>query len=109
MKDRNHEPLSPEDPVFSTLFFDKVLNRLKIDLNSPESQLSVQWENIVGTQIASICRFVSLKKGVLTLCCDHPAKTSSIRINRNEIIKSIRGVFPELEIIKVNVTTVYKS
>lgn len=106
MKDYN-KPLAPEDPVSSKVFIDKILSKFKIDLDSSQSQLAAQWNIVLGS-MAQLCSFVSLKNGILTVSCPHPAKASVVRMNKNEIIKSIKGVFPELEIRQLTVKTYNK-
>lgn len=101
MTDPN-KPLAPEDPVSSKVFIDKILSKFKINLGSSQTQLVSQWNNILGP-MAQLCSFVSLKNGILTVSCSHPAKASAVRMNKNEIIKSINGVFPELEIRQITV------
>lgn len=102
MKQDDNQPLSPEDPVSSQVFMDKILKRFNIDLNSSASQLCSQW-NIVAGSMANMCSFVSLKNGNLTVACSHPARASSVRMSKNELVKSIKAVFPDLEIKKVTV------
>lgn len=101
MKDYN-KPLAPEDPVSSKVFIEKILNRFNKNLDSSENQLSSQWKTVAGP-MAELCSFVSLKDGVLTVSCPHPAKASAVRMNKTEMIKCIKGVFPDLEVKQVKV------
>lgn len=103
MKDKDHEPLCPEDSVASTYFLEKIMEKYKINLNAPENLLAVQWENILGSTFSNTCSFHSLKDGVLTVLCSHSAQAAGVRMNKNEIIKKIKSVFPELDIRKINI------
>lgn len=98
-----HECLASEDPVKSTVFMDKILKRFNIDLSSPESQVSANWALIVGSNMSSLCSFGSLKDGILTVFCTHPTHASAVRMNKNEILKNIKSIFPELKVTKLEV------
>lgn len=99
----DYEHLSPEDPVSSTVFFKDILNRLNIDLNAPEHVLSSQWAQIAGENLANISSFCGIENGVLKVKCTNSSTASLFRMNSREIIKKINSIFPELNIIKVNV------
>ena len=101
MKDKDNISLCPEDPVTSTLFFNRILERFKIDLNSPETQLASRWGDIVGSSLGSMCSFKSISNGVLTVVCSHPAHATAVRMNKTEMLKNIKSVFPQLEISKI--------
>lgn len=105
MKD-DREPLAPEDPVSSEVFIQKILKRFKKTLDSSENQLSANW-SVVLPSMSQLCSFVSLKDGVLTVSCNHPAKASAVRMNKGEIIKNIKGVFPDLDVKSV-IVRIYK-
>ena len=99
----DYKPLSPEDPVNSTFFFKDILNRLKIDLNSPEHVLSRQWADVVGANLATSSRFCSIENNVLKVKCTNSSSAALFRMNSSEVIKKVNSLFPELNIIKVNV------
>ena len=99
----DYEHLSPEDPVSSKIFFNSILERLKIDLNSPEHILSNQWAVIVGDNLAKSSSFCGIENKVLKVKCTNSSTASLFRMNSREVIKKINSIFPELNIIKVNV------
>lgn len=104
MKPKNdYEPMAPENPVNSTLFFKDILGRLKIDLNSPEHVLANQWEAIVGENLAHTSKFCSIENNVLKVKCTNACAASLFRMNSSEIIKKVNSIFPEININKINV------
>ena len=100
-KKDNYEALANEDPVSGNVFLDQVLDRFNIDLKDPITQIMVRWKDIVGQNIADHTRCERYSDGVLYLICDHPSRASYIRMNSSEILKSIRGVFPEVDLKKI--------
>ena len=98
-----YEHVSPQEPLSSTVFFDKVLSRLNIDLNDPKRQLCLQWSSIVGENLSSHCFFNGLKDGILYVVCDHPSYVSMFRLNSKEVLKNVKTTFPELQVNKVSV------
>ncbi len=99
----DYEHLSPEDPVSSTVFFKDILDRLKIDLNSPEHVLSSQWSVIVGENLAEVSSFCGLKNNVINVKCTNSSTAALFRINSKEIIKKINTIFPEANVTRVHV------
>ncbi len=97
----NYEALANEDPVGGNVFLDQVLERFNIDLKDPVTQIMVKWKDIVGPSIADHTRCEKYVDGVLYLACDHPSRASYIRMNSSEIIKTVRGVFPEVDLKKI--------
>ena len=100
-KTDNYQALANEDPVSGTVFLDQVLDRFNIDLKDPVNQIMVKWKDIVGDAIAQHSRCERFSDGVLYLICDHPSRASYIRMNSSELIKRIRGVFPEVDLKKI--------
>ena len=100
-KTDNYKALASEDPVSGSVFLDQVLERFDIDLRNPVTQIIVRWKDFAGSAIAehSVCEKYS--DGVLYVICDHPSRTSYIRMNSSEIIKRIRGVYPEVDLKKI--------
>lgn len=98
-----YEPISPEDPEKSSVFFDSVLKRLNINLNDPKRQLSLQWDNIVGDNFKGHCKFNGIGDGIVFVVCDHPSYVSMFKMNSKEILKKIQTTFPELNVLKVSV------
>lgn len=101
MKDKYHEPLRPEDPVRSTQFLDNILRRYDIDLTSEKGLLSMQWKNIAGPDFCDVSSFRSIENGVLTISCRNASYAAALRLNKNEIIKKINTIFPQIVIEKV--------
>ena len=100
-KTDNYQALANEDPVSGTVFLDQVLDRFNINLKDPVNQIMVKWKDIVGDAIAQHSRCERFSDGVLYLICDHPSRASYIRMNSSELIKRIRGVFPEVDLKKI--------
>ncbi|MBQ7643600.1 MAG: DUF721 domain-containing protein [Spirochaetales bacterium] len=100
-KKDNYKPLANEDPTSSDVFFNQVLDRFHIDLDDVSSQVVVHWKTLVEPAVADHSKCEKIKDGVLYLTCDHPSRASYIRLNSREIIKSIRSVFPEIELKKI--------
>ena len=100
-KTDNYQALANEDPVSGAVFLDQVLGRFNIDLKDPVNQIMVKWKDIVGDAIAQHSRCERFSDGVLYLICDHPSRASYIRMNSSELIKRIRGVFPEVDLKKI--------
>lgn len=98
-----YEHSRPEDPEDSSVFLNKVLERIDIDLMSPDGQIVVQWENIVGSHIAQHCKYSGHKDGILYVVCDHGAHAGIVRLNKREMIKKINAVFPEFDIKNINI------
>ncbi len=97
----NYKPLSSEDPVKGTVFMDQVLNKFHIDLNDPKGQLMIHWRTVVGEDLAEHVKFDRIDKGVLYVVCDHPSRAAFMRINASEVLKSIRSIYPELDLKKI--------
>ena len=100
-KQDNYKPLANEDPVPGKVFFDQVMERFNIDLDDVHSQVILNWKNIVEPVVSEHSRCEKIKDGVLYVTCDHASHASYIRLNAREIIKSVKGVFPELELKKI--------
>ena len=100
-KKDNYETLANEDPVGGDVFLDQVLDRFNINLKDPVNQIILRWKDIVGESIAEHTRCERYSDGVLYLVCDHPSRASYIRMNSSEIIKIVRGVFPEVDLKKI--------
>ena len=100
-KKDNYTALAAEDPVSGEVFLNQVLERFDIDLRDPVTQIIVRWKEFAGSAVAghSVCEKYS--DGVLYVICDHPSRTSYIRMNGPEIIKRIRGVYPEVDLKKI--------
>lgn len=93
----------PEDPQDATVYLDRVFERLKIDIKSPEYSLSVQWPSVVTPYIAQHCRCTGCKDGVLYLVCANQSQANLTRLNSTEIIKRVNSAFPEFDIKKINI------
>ena len=100
-KKDNYKPLAKEDPSSSKVFFDQVMDRFHIDLDDVCSQVVLQWKNIVEPAVAEHSKCEKIKDAVLYVSCDSQVRASYIRLNSREIIKSIKGVFPEIELKKI--------
>ncbi len=100
-KKDNYKPLANEDPTPSKVFFDQVMDRFHIDLDDVCSQVVLQWKNIVEPSVAEHSKCEKIKDGTLYVSCDSQVRASYIRLNSREIIKSIKGVFPEIELKKI--------
>lgn len=103
MKTDPNQRLEPENPTSSEKFFDVIFKRFNIDRSTPEAMISSQWNQIVGDNLASISKFGSLKNGVLTVFCDNGSQATLFRMNKSEVIKNIKAVFPEININKINI------
>lgn len=103
MKSDFYEHSRLEDPADSSFFLNKVLDRINIDLMSPDSQIVIQWENIVGSHVAKHCKYRGHKDGILYVVCDHGAHAGIVRLNKGEMIKKINAVFPEFDIKNINI------
>ena len=100
-KKDNYKPLANEDPTSSKVFFDQVLDRFNIDLDDVSSQVILNWKTLVEPAVAEHSKCEKIKDGTMYVICDHPSRASYIRLNSKEIIKSIKGVFPEIELKKI--------
>ncbi|MBR6085125.1 MAG: DUF721 domain-containing protein [Spirochaetales bacterium] len=100
-KKDNYTPLANEDPTSSKVFFDQVLGRFHIDLDDVSNQVVLNWKSFVEPFMAEHSKCEKIKDGTLYVICDHPSHASYIRLNSKEIMKSIRGVFPEIELKKI--------
>ena len=100
-KQDNYEPLANEDPVSGKVFMDQVLERFHIDFNDVTNQVILNWNTLVEPVVAEHSRCEKIKDGVMTVICDHPSHASYIRLNAREIMKSIKGVFPEIDLKKI--------
>ncbi len=98
-----YEPSSPEDPESSAFYLNRVLERMDIDITAPESQIVIQWENIVGEHVAKHCKYSGHRNGILYVVCDHGAHAGIVRLNKGEMIKKINAVFPEFDIKNINI------
>ena len=105
-KKDNYSPLAPEDPMFGSIFVDQVLERFGIDPNDPSNQLSMRWHDIVGSEISDHTFFEKMEGKTIYVACDNPSRASYIKLNGKDILKNIKGVFPELEINKISVRVV---
>ena len=100
-KKDNYKPMAPEDPVSGQVFLNQVLDRFNIDLEKPENQIVINWKTLIGEELASHCRCERVEKGIMYVCCDHPSRAARIRLEAREIIKNIRGVYPEINLSKI--------
>jgi predicted nucleic acid-binding Zn ribbon protein len=98
-----YEPVMPEDPEKSSLYLDSVLERLKIDIHTPENQLVIQWKAVIPEYISQHCMCAGFKDSVLYVVCDNAAKAGITRLNSREIIKLVNTAFPEFNIKKINI------
>lgn len=103
MKTDPNKRLEPEKPISSEKFFDVIFKRLNIERNTTESMISSQWSQIVGENLGSISKFGSLKNGVLTVICENGSQATLFRMNKAEVIKNIKAVFPDININKINI------
>lgn len=103
MKNDPNKRLEPENPTSSEKFFDVIFKRFNIDRSSPEAVIASQWNQIVGDNLSSISKFGSLKNGSLTVFCQNGSQATLIRMNKTEIIKNIKSLFPEVIINKLEV------
>ena len=101
-----YAPLSPEDPVYGSLFVDQVLMRFGIDPNEPSNQLAMRWHDIVGEEVAKHVFFEKVDGDAVHIACDNPSRASYMKINGNDVIKKIKTVFPELEVKRIQVRVV---
>lgn len=99
----NYRRISPEDPIKSKSYFDQVLKRHHINLDSSESQIRLTWPLIAGESVAAVSECEKVVNGVLYLKCHHPAHATSIRMSSGELIKKVNSVFPDLKITKIRV------
>ena len=106
-KKDGYKPLASEDPVEGNVFMDQVLDRFNIDLDKPENQIIIHWSSLVGKETAAHARCEKIEKGVLYVSCDHPSRAAGIRLESKEILKNIKGVFPEINLSKI-VTYIHK-
>ena len=100
-KQDNYKPLAKEDPAPSKVFFDQVMDRFHIDLDDTNSQLILNWKNSVEPVVAEHSKCEKIKDGVLYVNCDHSSHASYIRLNAREIMKSIKSIYPEIELKKI--------
>lgn len=103
MKTDPNERLEPENPTSSKQFFDVIFKRFNIDRSAPEAMIASQWAQIVGDNLAKISKFGGIKNGELTVLCTNGSEATLFRMNKNEVIKNIKSVFPELNINKINI------
>ena len=106
-KKDNYKPMAPEDPVSGNVFLDQVLDHFDINLEKPETQIVLNWKTLVGEETAAHCRCDRVEKGIIYVCCDHPSRAAGMRLKAGEIIKNIRGVYPEINLSKI-VTYIHK-
>ncbi len=99
----NYTRIAPEDPIQSKAYFDQVLKRHRIELESSESQIKITWKVIAGETLGSISECEKVSKGILYIKCHHPAHATTLRMNSRELIKKASSVFPDLEITKIRV------
>lgn len=93
----------PEEPQDATVYLDRVFERLKIDINSPEYALFLQWPAIVTEFTATHCRCAGCRNGILYVVCDNHSQAELTRLNGREIMKRVNSAFPELDIKKINI------
>ena len=105
-KGDKYSPLAPEDPMFGNVFIDQVLQRFGIDPTDPSNQLLMRWHDIVGSEISKHTFFEKIEENTLHIACDNPSRASYIKLNGKDILKNIKGVFPELEINKISVRVI---
>lgn len=99
----NYSRISPEDPTTSKVFFDEVLKRHRIELESSDNQIKLTWKLIAGEAFGSISECEKVSKGVLYLKTHHPAHATNLRMNSSELIKKVSSVYPDLKITKIRV------
>ena len=97
----NYESLSPEDPIESSVYLEKVFERFGIDINSPEVQLNLRWADIIGEELAKVISFEKIFNENLFIVCKSASYATYVRLNSNDIIKKIDSTFPELRVKKI--------
>lgn len=101
--DEASERISPEVPIESGAYIDKVFEKFGIDVNSPEVQLNIRWKDIVGEELSKVIGFEKIAENTLGVVCKSASIASYVRLNSSDIIKKVDSAFPELEIKKISV------
>lgn len=97
----NYKRLESEEPLKGKVYFDQVLERFHIDLKDPVNQIVIHWEALVGPDFASYAKCTGIKDKVIYVSCDHPSKAAFVRMQSREVLKKIKGVYPELGLQKL--------
>ena len=92
------EPIEAGDPVQSTVFVEKILQRLGIDSEDQDNRIALAWPIIVP-EFASMSRCVGVRDGKLQIRVSHPSQMSLMRLNSKEIMKKIKAFCPDTGII----------
>lgn len=97
-----YDKYQPRNPISSVYFLEKTLKKLHINLKSAYARLILDWETIVGKEMAEHTQVCSLKKGILLLNCDHSSWATAFRFQEKHYIKLINSIYPNLKIRKIS-------
>jgi predicted nucleic acid-binding Zn ribbon protein len=82
---------------------DRVARALGVPRGNALALVFEQWADIVGTELASHSRPVSLAEGTLLVATDHPARASELRFRGQGLVRQIELVAGEGIVSRVEV------
>ena len=74
---------------------DKAIDNFKPDDYQKRNTAVMQWEDIVGKELAAFVTPVGYDEAILLLRIKHPAAIMEIRLRKNEILKKLNSVWNE--------------
>jgi predicted nucleic acid-binding Zn ribbon protein len=72
-----------------------VLGDLGLEAAARSYRIGERWEEAVGAQVASHCRPVALRGGVLEACVDSSVWCQQLQLQSPQILESLRETFGE--------------
>jgi predicted nucleic acid-binding Zn ribbon protein len=71
----------------------KVLGDLGLDGVALAHRIGVQWEDIVGPQVAAHCRPLGIRAGVLELQVESPVWAQQLQLRKTELLERLADRF----------------
>lgn len=95
LRERKHQPTALGD------ILEKVLVNTPLQKEVNKKKLALQWQKIVGEDVAKISRPLYTKKNILFIGCESPVALEYIRWHEKVIVKKARKFFgKEINVIK---------
>ena len=81
----------------------EVLARAGVDPGAPQAMIYRLWDEMLGPDLAGSARLRDIRHGRLEVEVDHPARLQLVRMRQQEIMRRVRGRFPELAVTRLHV------
>lgn len=95
LPERKHQPTTIGE------ILEKVLAKTPLQKEVNKRKIQLQWQEIIGEDIAKISRPLYTKKNILFIGCESPVALEYIRWHEKDVIKKVKKFFgKEINAIK---------